>query len=390
MSTRKRYGPKRVVKKMGGQGPEAVLREASRRMAEGGNGGGGETWENARGIDHAPFSPIPVPKEMPNLRLHLLRRWQPGGAFYRLGEIMDHTITPEQESRVLREAGLWWVKDDMVDLTLAAMGSIPGDVKPGELVWPAGQITGFAVFQKPWAGIDAMTGEAMSAKVHAMAWGLSRVQGETCLSFSMYNYLDFGAGMTPAEMNQAIEQGVLPEGYKERVGWADDKTFNFMLRGGAWTFMGRADWPFSEQLDSFHLEAEEHPLTPARKASLEEDRRFFAAFCTLVNHRLSSQEVVHPQRQTRRQAERAGITAPSTVRYIRLREVTKKRERDDGEEHGHVEYSHRWFSRGHMGYRWTGPLNGKRERKLTYINPSIKGPADKPLLVKTEVRTWVR
>ena len=353
-----------------------------------------ETWEQARGIEHAPFSPVPVPREMPNLRIHLIRKWGQGGTFSKLTNVMDPTIDPIYEQNVLKDASLWWVKDDMLDLVLAAMKSIPADVTPAELTMPANQTYGFVVFQKPWVGLDAVSGE-MQTHVQAISWGPSQVQNELCLSYSMYNYLDFGKGMSRAEMGLAIEQGLLTEGHAEEImrngtNWDTGETeTGYFLRGGAWAFLGRSDWPMTERLDTFHIENRTMPLTVARRASLEEDRRFFSAFCALVNHRLSSEEIIHPQRQTRRQAERAGIKAPSTVRYIRLREIVRK---STSEEKGetHIERTHRWFSRGHMGYRWYGPRNGKQEKRLTYVNPSIKGPADKPLVIKTEVRTWVR
>lgn len=58
---------------------------------------------------------------------------------------------------------------------------------------------------------------------------------------------------------------------------------------------------------------------------------------------------------------------------------------DDG---GGMEYSHRFIVRGFWRNQPCGPHNS--ERRLQWIPPYVKGPADKPLVVKETVRVWRR
>ena len=61
----------------------------------------------------------------------------------------------------------------------------------------------------------------------------------------------------------------------------------------------------------------------------------------------------------------------------------------DGEDGGQVEWSMRWMVGLETGGFWrkqpVGP--GRSERKLTWINPYMKGPDDKPLVIRPTVHT---
>lgn len=55
------------------------------------------------------------------------------------------------------------------------------------------------------------------------------------------------------------------------------------------------------------------------------------------------------------------------------------------------EYSHRWIVRGHMRNQPIGPRNaeGGQERMRVWIAPYVKGPEDKPLVLKDRVQLFV-
>jgi hypothetical protein len=52
-----------------------------------------------------------------------------------------------------------------------------------------------------------------------------------------------------------------------------------------------------------------------------------------------------------------------------------------------VEWSHRWVVRGHWRRQWHPRLQSHRP---IWINEHVKGPDDKPLLVREKVITWRR
>lgn len=55
------------------------------------------------------------------------------------------------------------------------------------------------------------------------------------------------------------------------------------------------------------------------------------------------------------------------------------------------EYSHRWIVRGHMRNQPIGPRNveGGQERMRVWIAPYVKGPEDKPLVLKDRVQLFI-
>jgi hypothetical protein len=354
------------------------------------------TWEQARGFHQPGTPPMPVPREMHDLRQHLLQRWEPNNYFERmLPYTPHHPADPIWERNMLREASLWWVKGDMMKFVQTAMASMPSDLKPEDMLLPNNMQTGFAVFQTPYVGIDAANAANENTKiaVNAMIWGLDEIAHQKCLSLSFYRYIEYGHGLTPEEFLLAKDNDVLKDAYGVPITRTADGRVLLNRRGGAWCYIGRTDWPMTEELGSFEIEAEDMPLTDARRQALEEDRRFFAAYAVLVNHKLQTEEIIlSAPRAARRRAERVGVREPGTVRIIRLREYreTQKQEGETDEEHEKrkVEYSHRWFRKGHMAWRRCGPRWSQRKR--VWVIPAICGPKDKPIVYKEDVYTWVR
>lgn len=80
-----------------------------------------------------------------------------------------------------------------------------------------------------------------------------------------------------------------------------------------------------------------------------------------------------------------GPATPQTVVIVRLR----KRERgENADGAGHeVEWSHRWLVAGHWRNQWL-PSRGMHRQQ--WIDGYVKGPEDKPLVVKDRVQAWVQ
>jgi hypothetical protein len=358
-------------------------------------GRSGTTYEESRGIKGSVMMPYPGPKEIPDFRLHLLDRWQAGGPFERMVEMLtDRNTTAAQwaasKRATLQTASLWWIKEDMVRITESAARSMPDDVKGYEVKLPASQKRGLVVFEQPWLGMDAVGAYSDKVRVHALTWAAVSIEGIPCLSITMYEYFDFGAGMGKRDVEMAVVTGVIYEGMPEPTGSGAHR-----LRGGAWVLLGRTDWPIKEKINEFTVfdtipSLSELVEGDARRASMVEDRKFLAAFCTLVNHKLSNVDQENVPRYVRRRAARAGhpMTEPSTVRLVRLRETRHHSDVDPDAEAKHVEWSHRWMVDGHWAWRACGPKSS--QRRLVFVVPYVKGPSDKPLVIKEKVRTWVR
>lgn len=75
-----------------------------------------------------------------------------------------------------------------------------------------------------------------------------------------------------------------------------------------------------------------------------------------------------------------------TCALLRQRQYASESEREAEAR----EYSHRWIVRGHMRNQPVGPRNaeGGQKHERVWIAPYVKGPEDKPLVLKDRVQVW--
>jgi hypothetical protein len=374
-----------------------------------------DTWEDIRGGNRLPRQPVPTPRELPDLRLHLMEKWLPDGVFSRsLGEnaypaavtAVDPQLAASLDGQYqrlqLEHAGLWWVRDEMVDLVTVQTRNMPADLKAGEVAasLPAGQDNGMMVLGKPYVGTDAFNPDHR-VEVDVMCWGMAKAKMGTvpCLSLTMYRYFDFSGGLSRGALEEAVASGAIYDAAVQRfIRNMDKGTATARLAGGSWVYVGRTDWPLDDELEGFAAFAEEAGrMSDHQRLSMIEDRRFFAAFCLLVNIKLTEVEDHPADRQVVRRTARAlkredrEAKEISKVRIVRLREV-RRRPGDSDAEHDkkQVEWTHRWMSSAHWGWRWFGHRDGERYRRRVPVSASIKGPADLPLVIKETVRVWRR
>jgi hypothetical protein len=106
-------------------------------------------------------------------------------------------------------------------------------------------------------------------------------------------------------------------------------------------------------------------------------------FWRMCGQTLAAREYIHPDRHLRkRMVKRQMATNPVTV-------ITLRRRANRHEEGRLVEWDHRWIRRGHWRQQWYGS-GEHRYQKAIYINPTICGPEDKPLLVRPHVNILAR
>jgi hypothetical protein len=104
----------------------------------------------------------------------------------------------------------------------------------------------------------------------------------------------------------------------------------------------------------------------------------------LMQQRIAVQHAERAARPRRREAVRAGWF-DREVQVVRLRRERGERHEPSGEEAG---YSHRFIVGGHWRNQWYP--SGQVHRQI-WISPYVKGPDDKPLVVKPRrAYTWDR
>lgn len=111
--------------------------------------------------------------------------------------------------------------------------------------------------------------------------------------------------------------------------------------------------------------------------------KYARAMWTLMQQPLASTGEAQPYRALRRRLEKAG-QPPAPVTVVTLRRRKEAAHAGDGTP---VDWSHRWVVRGHWRNQWHPRL---KQHRAMWINEHVKGPDDKPLVVKDKVVVWNR
>jgi hypothetical protein len=117
-----------------------------------------------------------------------------------------------------------------------------------------------------------------------------------------------------------------------------------------------------------------------------------ATLIVLTAMRLSREEVI-AQRQVETVRSGSKKNKKHTIDDVTIVSLRRRKYLSDEEREAEArEYSHRWIVRGHMRNQAVGPRNaeGGQHHERVYIAPYIKGPEDKPLVLKDRVQVWRR
>lgn len=302
------------------------------------------------------------PRDLPELRLHLLSQWRKDGPFEAVhGSSYDsrfardlrfNHLEPPLEVDTLRRAELWWVTPGMSRLVDRSAASLPATTLTDDLC-PDRPVLAF--FAEPLLGSDAVE-PGHQLKVNMLMWepkALIWDQDQLYVTVSMY-------GPVPFEPSNVL--------------------------GMTWYPMGRTDWKFGTDTEEPTFKPNPDDADALRAASMAQDRRWLAALLLLASQPLAESTILRQTNKSKkRRLEKAGHT--SDVRLVNLRSA----KRSGGERSGEtrpVERTHRWIVGEDTGGFWKqvayGPQHSLRRPK--WIFPYIQGPADKPLKVRETVK----
>lgn len=226
------------------------------------------------------------------------------------------------------------------DVVHAAARSLPDD----QLVWQMRPLVpeGFLMFQSDSGELRTNifeTGEILPTK--AFAWFVARAAGGGGYKLLIASFVETERGYG--------------QGWK-RWSLNPEDTFASLEAG---------------MLADAHLDGSTHVEITAAL----EDLRYVVAFNLLSEQRILDTSHVDMNRQLRRAAERAELP----VSPIRIVHLPRHIRHHHDTEHTDREYTHRWIVSGHWRNQWYPSLDHHR---LIWILPHIKGPDDKPLVVK--------
>jgi hypothetical protein len=151
--------------------------------------------------------------------------------------------------------------------------------------------------------------------------------------------------------------------------------YPLMLHEGQLLSLGQHHWEFGDD------DRDELIVTVNDAVPLGSDKPILATW-VLMQQSIVQSEQTRPDRHQRRMCARASI--PAELVIVRLRRVDQPERDTDGEA---VPWSHRWLVNGHWRRQF---YPSDRSNRPLWISPHVKGPQDKPLVVKEKVTAWVR
>lgn len=293
------------------------------------------------------LSPITA-RSVPDHRLDILNRSplldasvihvmeQPPGA-------ISHQAVANGARRRLSTAPLWWVSPDMVDLLEAAA---PQWKDQPLTAYDPPSHEGLVFFGKPIIDDDTnRPGEVVPTE--AILWSEEWMGGKVPVLMILTLYRVMG---TPGHLRNNVDVG-------------------------GWVVSGANDW----DVGTLCADGKSGPQIA--------DRKRIAALWTLTQQEgVADVSHLRPDRQTRRRSDRARLPPDaSDTRIVNLRRPARASSNNAAP--GSVNYSHRWIVSGHWHPQWF-PKHG--EHRLQWRAPYVKGPADKPLVVRETVRAWTK
>lgn len=110
--------------------------------------------------------------------------------------------------------------------------------------------------------------------------------------------------------------------------------------------------------------------------------KWFMAFTRFVGETwVDRRMVVQPRHAIKRAMRATPRVEPPSVQVVQLRRREQTHAAPDGEDHSH-DWSHRWLVRGHWRNQWYPSMQAHRPK---WIPEHIKGPDDKPLIVRDKI-----
>lgn len=263
--------------------------------------------------------------------------------------------TPEWMAQAMRttfaQAESTWIGAEMLDLIEEASSSLPEDttLDMEDLAFGAG----FAVLERP---VIAVTQDGRFVPLDALSWTpaidkATEQHGLSLAAFAFYWH-------SPAWWDSSIETE-----RERRSGKAIRWEYPDLLAVHLGTFIPFGD-RWDDQFDRIGL-------------------RFAVTLLTLMGQPIAEIDERNAPREIRRRMEREGEDV-SPVSVLTLRRPRHESEPPDGYS---KEWSHRWVVGSHWRRQWYPSI--QRHRSIL-INAYVKGPDDKPLVIKDRVYRWVR
>lgn len=141
-------------------------------------------------------------------------------------------------------------------------------------------------------------------------------------------------------------------------------------------------WLFNDEWDDTLSQEKAAMGMLAMRPQMVQVRKYLLAMFLYMKEQIVDTSWIRLPRASRRRAERAKKELPEagSIRVVHLRKVVRPHHTPSGEGEP-KEWSHRWWVRAH--WRQIRTRDGKH--RLIPVRAHVKGPDDKPLVVKSEI-----
>jgi hypothetical protein len=250
---------------------------------------------------------------------------------------------------VLKASNLWWIDAEMTNLIDTAAKSFPLHVLKNEDI--CDDDYGICFFEKPIYGMNVDHPE-YPVPVHAMSWSLSFMRlneistdRQPCISIFTWMRVEDGDWLANA--------------------------------GHKWMPLGMAVWTLG------HTQAQLfHQKNQAVIDSNAEDCSRLMTIWMLASQKGISQPVLQKiDRSASRRNQRENCNI-SPIKIINLRKPENHDSSDSDSQE--MKWSHRWIVDGHWRQQPYG--QGRSQTRPVWIAPYVKGPENKPLIMKESVK----
>lgn len=311
----------------------------------------------------------------------------------------------------LYTAAPYYVTEEITDLILDAAtlrNSMRYDLQPHHLLTD----TGFLVFEKQIYMTD-INGNKVG--VRAITWKLTRVSTDPnaggIVDLDKHSSapgvsVSFYTDMYAPDIRE--KDSIYQELYEKYGKWPTPM-HRFLLLSHKGMPFGEYDYTknpeLADNIESLFSTEDRVPLSPElaerlRSGQVQMDHELatkikednpgaffpydlFVAALLVMNQKVTGISGITADRAVMRRAKRAGMTIPNSLNIITLRRlVDRGKIFPDEEEERDVNWSHRWWVRGHWRHQYY-PSRGTHE--WIYIDPYIKGPETKPIVPKPDV-----
>lgn len=272
----------------------------------------------------------------------------------------------DMQKTVLLSAETFWVSADMVALSSHASQSMPPQpLRATDLPTPRG----FMWLEQPVLVKDASRG---NVRVRAVVWTTAG-EGE----FGAWNPHGRDLGLSVAIY------GEMEPDHPFLVALREAKIDTPQL-----LFFTAQPWEFGQDYTRADTtpfygnptQEEQEAITRANESLF----RFLAASWQLMQQAITTETTVGPNRATRKRLHRAGLLDESVKREVRIITLRRRKEKPVGAEGDGqpVNWSHRWIVSGFWRNQWYPSLG---EHRQIWIEEYVKGPPEKPLVIKNTV-----